>query len=77
MKLNKWYNFLLTLLFWVFTWETYSALVEKYKLSVNQKILFIWPNAIYVSINMTPFPVQKMGKSSGPGQFPAEWDLMS
>ena len=31
MKLNKWYNFLLTLLFWVFTWETYSALVEKYK----------------------------------------------
>ena len=39
MKLNKWYNFLLTLLFWVFTWETYSALVEKYKLSVNQKIL--------------------------------------
>jgi len=37
--LNKWYNFLLTLLFWVFTWETYSALVEKYKLSANQKIL--------------------------------------
>ena len=31
--------YLLTLLFWVFTWETYSALVEKYKLSVNQKIL--------------------------------------
>ena len=39
MKLNKWYNFLLTLLFWVFTWETYTALVEKYELSVNQKIL--------------------------------------
>ena len=39
MKLNRWYNFLLTLLFWVFTWETYTALVEKYKLSVNQKIL--------------------------------------
>ena len=39
MILNKWYNFLLTLLFWVFTRETYSALVEKYKLSANQKIL--------------------------------------
>ena len=39
MKMDKWYNFLLTLLFWVFTWETYTALVEKYKLSVNQKIL--------------------------------------
>ena len=39
MKLNHWYNFLLTLLFWVFTWETYSALVEKYKLSVNQNFI--------------------------------------
>ena len=47
MKLNKWYKFLLTLLFWVFTWETYSALVEKYKLSANQKILL---NLILLSI---------------------------
>ena len=39
MNLNKWYNFLLTLLFWVFTWESYSILLEKFKLTDNQKLL--------------------------------------
>ena len=39
MKLNKWYNFLLTILFWIFTWETYNALIDKYNLTDNQKIL--------------------------------------
>ena len=40
MKLNKWYNFLLTILFWILTWETYSILIDKYNLTDNQKILF-------------------------------------
>ena len=39
MKLNKWYNFLLTILFWIFTWETYNTLIDKYDLTDNQKIL--------------------------------------
>ena len=39
MKLNKWYNFLLTILFWIFTWETYNTLIDKYNLTDNQKIL--------------------------------------
>jgi hypothetical protein len=39
MKLNRWYNFLLTILFWIFTWETYNALIDKYNLTDNQKIL--------------------------------------
>jgi len=38
MKLNRWYNFLLTILFWI-TWETYNALIDKYNLTDNQKIL--------------------------------------
>ena len=39
MKLNKWHKFLLTILFWIFTWETYTVLLEKFNLSDNQKIL--------------------------------------
>ena len=39
MKLNKWYNFLLTILFWILIWETYTVLLDKYNLTDNQKIL--------------------------------------
>jgi len=50
MKLNKWYNFLLTILFWIFTWETYNALIDKYNLTDNQKILLNFCMLIVVII---------------------------
>ena len=50
MKLNKWYNFLLTILFWIFTWETYNALIDKYNLTDNQKILLNFGMLIVVII---------------------------
>ena len=50
MKLNRWYNFLLTLLFWIFTWETYNALIDKYNLTDNQKILLNFGMLIVVII---------------------------
>ena len=50
MKLNKWYNFLLTILFWIFTWETYSILIDKYNLTDNQKILLNFCMLIVVII---------------------------
>jgi hypothetical protein len=39
MNLNKWHKFLLTILFWIFTWESYSILLEKFKLTDNQTLL--------------------------------------
>jgi len=50
MKLNRWYNFLLTILFWIFTWETYNALIDKYNLTDNQKILLNFCMLIVVII---------------------------
>ena len=50
MKLNKWYNFLLTILFWIFTWETYNALIDKYNLTDNQQILLNFGMLVVVII---------------------------
>ena len=50
MKLNRWYNFLLTILFWIFTWETYNALIDKYNLTDNQKILLNFGMLVVVII---------------------------
>ena len=50
MKLNKWYNFLLTILFWIFTWETYNALIDKYNLTDNQNILWYVIYSYYINI---------------------------
>ena len=37
--LNHWYNFMLSILFWIFIWNLHDSLVEKLNLTTNQNIM--------------------------------------
>ena len=48
--LNHWYNFILSVLFWIFIWNLHDSLVEKYKLTNDQRILLNFISLIVVTI---------------------------
>ena len=48
--LNHWYNFLLSILFWIFIWNLHDSLVEKLNLTTNQNIMLILVSLIIVII---------------------------
>ena len=48
--LNHWYNFLLSILFWIFIWNLHDSLVEKLKLTNNQNIMLNFVSLIIVII---------------------------
>ena len=52
MKLiiNHWYNFMLSILFWIFIWNLHDSLVEKLKLTNNQNIMLNLVSLIIVII---------------------------
>ena len=48
--LNHWYNFMLSILFWIFIWNLHDSLVEKLNLTTNQKIMLNFVSLIIVII---------------------------
>jgi hypothetical protein len=48
--LNHWYNFLLSILFWIFIWNLHDSLVEKLNLTTNQNIMLNFVSLIIVII---------------------------
>lgn len=48
--LNHWYNFLLSILFWIFIWNLHDSLVEKLNLTTNQNIMLNLVSLIIVII---------------------------
>ena len=48
--LNHWYNFLLSILFWIFIWNLHDSLVEKLNLTNNQNIMLNFVSLIIVII---------------------------
>ena len=48
--LNHWYNFMLSVLFWIFIWNLHDSLVEKLNLTTNQNIMLNFLSLIIVII---------------------------
>ena len=48
--LNHWYNFMLSILFWIFIWNLHDSLVEKLNLTTNQNIMLNLVSLIIVII---------------------------
>ena len=48
--LNHWYNFLLSILFWIFIWNLHDSLVDKLNLTTNQNIMLNLVSLIIVII---------------------------
>ena len=48
--LNHWYNFMLSILFWIFIWNLHDSLVEKLNLTTNQNIMLNFVSLIIVII---------------------------
>jgi hypothetical protein len=48
--LNHWYNFMLSILFWIFIWNLHDDLVDKLKLTGDQRILLNFVSLIIVII---------------------------
>ena len=50
LMLNHWYNFILSILFWIFIWNLHDDLVEKLNLTGDQRILLNFVSLIIVII---------------------------